>query len=458
MLCVPMMAFRRIGLLGALAVSAGLIATPVYRIYLVTLGSLAQLAWLPWGFFDLLIDYRAGFVRRGLLGAIIHHLSGQGSQLPITNRLVFANFCIAVFALTSLAVLRKRNRIRNLILVLIVPGGLFAWGITNQFFYRKEALFLSFLAVTSLGFSLLRSWGSPSIRRLGAVILIALILVAGPVLCLVHEGFLFLAAPANLILLLAIVPYLSLRNPTRTPIICRYVGAAYSVAIAATFLVECWFRGSAKLAQAIWQNLNPADRAMITAGGAVEGGVSTLSFSIFDALRMPFHVLISGLAWFWLVPILGLMLYCLTTVALDLDANVGERIRNLQCWSQMYAFLFLCVSPAFLIGWDWGRWIANLNLCFLVLWLAISEDYLPQVAPFPKGWRIFSPDLGAAILAACDSFLQRKRAWVIAALVIFAITFRFPESTLQPIDTTYVLHDVAEAARALIRDLHTRTL
>jgi hypothetical protein len=109
MLCEPMIALRRIGTFGAVALSAVLIATALYRIYLHTLASPAQLAWTPWAFSDLLIDYRAGFVRRGLLGTIIHHLSGSGSELPVTNRIVFTNFCIGVLALTSLVVLRKKK-------------------------------------------------------------------------------------------------------------------------------------------------------------------------------------------------------------------------------------------------------------------------------------------------------------------------------------------------------------
>jgi hypothetical protein len=193
---------------------------------------------------------------------------------------------------------------------------------------------------------------------------------------------------------------------------------------------------------------------MISPDGVMYGGIGAIASSFSSLIGMPLHVLISGLAWFWLVPLFGLMLYSLTVVDLNLTGEPHERIQSLKSWGKIYLFLFGCLLPAFFVGWDWGRWIASLNLSFLILWLAVSESELP--AGVRGSFSAANPDtcsrnLGTAMIAAYDSLVHRKASWVVAFLVLFAITFRLPEATLQPIDAQYVLNHAVHALKRAVK-------
>jgi hypothetical protein len=454
MLLQRMASFRKV----ALSLSAGVacivaITSPVYLIYRHTIHSKDHLAWLSWGFSDLLIDYRAGFVRRGLLGTMIRYFSGSGPELPNANHLIFVNFCVCLAAITSLVLLHSGYKVRNLMLILIIPGGLFAWGITNEFFYRKEAFFLTFLAISGLGLFVLRGWTSAYLRKLGALVLIAFIFLMGPVLTLVHEGFIFVSAAANVVLLLAIARALFI-DDRASAAWGKRLALSYSTLITVVFLLSCYFRGGPDVASAIWRTLNPADRAMISPDGTMYGGIGAIASSFSSLICMPLHVFVSGLAWFWLVPLVGLMLYSLTIVDLNLMGAPHQRIQSLKSWGIIYGFLFVCLLPAFFLGWDWGRWIASLNLSFLILWLAVSESELPgrvRGTASAANPNTGSRDLGMAIIAAYDSLVHTKTSWVVALLILFAITFRLPEATLQPIDSQYVVNHAVHALKRTLK-------
>jgi len=154
------------------------------------------------------------------------------------------------------------------------------------------------------------------------------------------------------------------------------------------------------------------------------------------------------------VPLFGLMLYSLTIVDVNLTGESCERIQSLKRWCWIYVALFVCLLPAFFLGWDWGRWIASLNLSFLVLWLAIPESELPGRVPAlapATNPDTSSRDLGTAMITAYDSLVHRKARLVVAFLVLFAITFRLPEATLQPVDTQYVLNHAVHAVKRMVK-------
>ena len=143
---------------------AGLFAASIFLVDHVTLHSMSTLAWDRYGFSDILINYDAGFVRRGLLGAWVRTLSGTGSELPAANAIVFTNFLALVISITVMALRTGRRRIWNTVLVLAIPGGVFAMAAANQFFYRKEIFFLSSLAVMASAVSLLKRDTSPRFK------------------------------------------------------------------------------------------------------------------------------------------------------------------------------------------------------------------------------------------------------------------------------------------------------
>src|ERR1700677_949558 len=53
----------------------------IYLVYFHTIRSPTHLAWRPYSFSELLINYNAGLLRRGLIGAVIHHYAGSKPAL-----------------------------------------------------------------------------------------------------------------------------------------------------------------------------------------------------------------------------------------------------------------------------------------------------------------------------------------------------------------------------------------
>ncbi len=57
------------------------------------------LLWEPYGYSELLINYSDGFVRRGLIGALLHHAARTNSALALTNVVVFGELRRAAFSI-----------------------------------------------------------------------------------------------------------------------------------------------------------------------------------------------------------------------------------------------------------------------------------------------------------------------------------------------------------------------
>ena len=417
--------------------AAALFASSVSLIYLITIHSPDRLQWGRYGFADLLLNYNAGFLRRALLGTWIQALAHGGPALPVTNLILFVNFLLLLSLISILALAFKtaRYRIWNTVLLLAVPGGVFAMSVSHEFFYRKEIFFHTVLAITALAVSSLPRIGNPAARRLFAFCIIAAIFILGVALTLVHEGFLFLSAPTNLFLILAAAstidspPAAERRNTLATRLGLAYIGLMVFV-----FLALLPFHGGAKASVVIWNSLNPTDRAML--GPFNLSAIGWISHSFTQLISEPFAVLISGMAWFWLVPIAGLMLYSLALVAINQPEPSPEaRHYSFYRWTLCYLTLLVASTPIFLVGRDWGRWIDSVNLSFLILWLSIPPPNLSLSSAHPT--------LAASVRRlsrAYAEFIQRHKPAAIATMLSFDLTFRFPESILEPSYPRYILY------------------
>jgi hypothetical protein len=428
-----------------------LFASSIVLVYRHTVMSPHQLTWRAYGFSDLLIDYRAGFVRRGLAGEWLHRLSGHDTELPAANRLLFQNFCVLAITFTLLLVTSARRSFPTILLGLSIPGGIFAIAVSNEFFYRKEAFFYSALTITALAVAQLRRIHATIPRRIAAIFAISLIFVFGTALPLVHEGFFFLSAPASLLLLLAASEAMSLEPSTQfSKSFQRLTAWTYVVWEMFLLAVISRYHGTSDTAQQIWVSLNPTDRQIISPSGALSGGMHTISAPLSAVLSMSMHAFIDGLAWFWLVPLAGLMLYCLALVALNLNTAQESELSE---WAVSYIFLAVCTSPMFIMGWDWGRWLASINLSFLILWLSIPASTLSHLS-----FRMFGRSLACEdhfptafeLLRRYAALVRSRKPAFVMVLFVFAMTFRLPEGAMEPHDSEYVVHEAIAVTMHLL--------
>jgi len=424
-----------------LCLCAVLFLSPIYLVFLSTLHSMAKLAWSGYAFSDLLINYDAGFIRRGLMGAWIRMLSGGGTSLPAANRILFANFFLLVSLMTILALRTGKYRIWNTALVLVIPGGVFSMAVAHEFFYRKEIFFPTALALAALVVSILPAITHNGLRRYTAFCLIGFIFLLSAVLSLIHESFLFLSAPASLFLLVAAVRAVDTPSFAIVTGFERHLARAYVGFTLILFLLMGYFHGSEGTSNTIWNGLNPTDQLMI--GSIAKSAIGWTSHSLVQLIGEPVAVMISGMAWFWLIPLVGLMLYCLALVALNLDANAVDRDGDFYRWVGCYLTLAACAVPIFFLGRDWGRWIASFNLSFLILWLSIPAGSL---ATFNLGRLLQRPvmrslcDRVKRLSQAYASTVRQHKSATAVTMFVFAVTFKFPESVLEPSDPRYILY------------------
>jgi hypothetical protein len=397
---------------------------------------MTKLAWDPYCFSELLINYKGGVVRRGLLGTLILAYSKGSSALPFTNCLLFGNYIVLLLSMMLLTFRKARFRIWNAVLVLIIPGGLFAAVSWNEYFARKEMFFYSALTVSALAISLVQSVKHDTLRRIAAYCIIGFIGASSVLLMLVHEAFIFLAAPANLFLIIAAARAAgtSSARPRRADAIIKGMAYVYIGTLALLFVCTMLFHGDNAAKMQIWNGLSRTDRMIISSDGMAKGGIAFINMSIGQQLRMPVHVLLSGFGWYWLGAFVMLMMYCLTLVALNIEDTSEDKCQELYRWGSCYLTLVMFAVPIFLITADWGRRIASINFSFLVLWLSVAPQNLAQVAMNRLPQRLIrrtrldglsSRLRGISVNYA--SFVVRHRRALIATMLVFAMTFRLPE-------------------------------
>jgi hypothetical protein len=408
----------------------------VYLIYRYTLGSMTTLAWDSYDFSELLINYSGGFVRRGLLGTVILAFSGGRSALPVTNTLLFGDYVLLLLSMIFLALRSGRLRTWNAALVLVMPGGLLPMVVSNEFFPRKEMIFYSSLAVCAIAVSFLQAMKHQTARRFAAYYVIGILGLLGLLLSLVHETFIFLAAPANLFLLIAAIRETKASTPGHrsTKGMERGVAYAYIGIVFVVFLSMAHFRGGKAVAEQMWSSVNATDRLMMSTNGTVRGGISTMEQGADQLLTHPLHVVVSGLAWYWLMPLFGLMMYCLTLVALNIGEKPEGQSRELYPWVVCYLTLAVCAAPTFLLGADWGRWIRAINFCFLLLWFSVAPHNLAEIAMNRFTVRMIGRSRLECwsrrvrdISCRYASFVVRNKLAAVATMLFFAMTLRLPE-------------------------------
>ncbi len=418
---------------GVLASLTSLVLTLLF-VYRCTIAT-KTLEWGAYCYAEILIDYRAGLVRRGLLGALIEHFVHVPSSLHAVNLVVFCNFAVLTLGVFLLALLKARYKAWTAALVLLVPEGVFQMAFTREMFNRKEVFFFSFLAVAGIGLHALRRIPAGSaMRRYAAYGLIAFIWYGGVACSLIHEGYLFLAAPATMYLLVAAVRLSAIRTGGAVAGRAREnrVSASFIGTIAFSFLLSATvFHGTAVQGATIWFHLRPGDLAILQSTGP--GGIGSLSSGALDLLHEHIMHFQTGLAWWHLAPVALLFGYCSVLIGLNISPVRADG-EGLLRWLRCFGILALGNLPIYFIGFDWGRWISSLFFSYLLVWLSVQDDEL--FVPLPRlrfnvmrGWlakRGFQ-SLPVELASSAVRLVQRNCAATVSLLLLFALTFRLPE-------------------------------
>lgn len=312
-----------------------------------------------WSYAEWLINYRGGFVRRGLVGSTLLSAFDAPSLVPATNWLVFLSFSGFAIGLAALAI-ASSDRITTIALAMFAPGSLVTMSLGGGYFYRKEILFhlsavlaaLLIMAMRHAPMGRARTWIFHSV--------VGYIAAAITVLSLVHEGFFFMSAPTHVVLVFAA----AVAANRRQPVVLAALTATYALAL---FGVSIFFHGTDATAEAVWGSLPLTDQQII-ASATPSGNrlaIDALRWGLFQAAAMSWQVVLSGYAWYWFAAATaGLFFVAVISDRLAQEHDIAFGSEN---WTGIaVAGTFAFTLPLYALGWDWGRWISAATVQSLV--------------------------------------------------------------------------------------------
>ena len=292
----------------------------------------AALSWghESWQLGDWLINYAGGFVRRGLTGTLVQLVSGATGLQPNYVVILASLACYCLLALWFLH--RCAGYFPAALVLSCVVMGFPAY---QDGIVRKDCLcLLLFLGCVRADGSTL-----PPVVRFMLVNLLAALAIFS------HEGFAFYALPALAIFVT--------RDDPR-PFLLR---GLVLLPAAGCLLLSIIFHGTPEIANAVndswlplWQLTNPGNPAV----GDPIHAIEALGWSSGKGLSLSTYLLTSGFyqpaAWAFVYAVSFALVVLFTGRG---EAGIGPKIRITALLLMQLVF----VSPLFLLGVDYGRWL-----------------------------------------------------------------------------------------------------
>ena len=291
-----------------------------------------------WTIGEWLINYEGGFVRRGLFGSIIYKLS-YGLQI---NPIVIVQIFSVLFFIFFLYLLKDTRKYFS-ILFLLSPLVSLAPFFEN-FFVRKD--FSGVVAYALCTNLIIKK------RHLTNFFLINFI---SCISILNHESYFFYGIP-SLFLLHLFTSQQPISTHNNFFKICRSI-IFLLPSLIATLLVF-YFKGNYELAFKInqsWINLSSTiPIKQVYNPYFLSGAIGSLSWTFNKAISLPLYELKrfvgGGLIWnpaIWLL-----------TVFICAQIFIGDKQKlNAKLKLKVLLLQLTFISPLFLLGWDFGRWI-----------------------------------------------------------------------------------------------------
>ena len=324
-----------------------------------------------WRIGDWLINYSAGFVRRGFSGEVIRLISDLLFHDVLFTVLFVQLFCFTVLVLAALAMLLWRQANLAVFALLAVSPALFTYEVINKFSFRKELLFLAMLGVVSLLMA-----RRPA--RAGRYLTEAL--YAMPPLILSHE------------MLIIFTPYLFLAALAVNPRI-SFWERKYLIPV---LLIACSFGAVA---------LHSGNREMAVTvieswkGQVPDQAVGSERFGAISALRLPPEAFFREIRHrMFSPPKLYFSNYSIALVLIGIGfVPLWRRLAEFFRPGASRWLLWAALAGTFgvmMVAYDWGR-IFHINCVCLFFVLACRE----KISPSPAHLTVFQ-GLGLCLLCA----------------------------------------------------------
>ncbi len=389
------------------------IEVPLILSYFWMTGDFSVPRFNEWPISEWLINYQAGFIRRGLLGEVLLRIYGPSSLIRPLYIAMF--FSYAIYTSTFILVYLKSG-IRNtnvLLVAVLIQGGIFHMGMTSDFYTRKENIFLIFFAIQCLLYLQIKS-ASFAMQKYWLGIYLASLFIFTPSLVLVHEAYIFLSFPISALLLWI----LALERPQD-----RYLRAAVGLLFCETlivFLICSVFHGDLAMSQLIWDSLPLTDRLQLSPAAPYStfGAIGSLGWGLNQHLSTLYGVVSSGGIFIWIFFAFGnALVLTYIYIAIDPPKINGSSTQYLH-WILVGS---LVLMPMFLVGSDWGRWIASISNQLILLMFVLHRSDM-----------FFKPDVNPISIQLSLFKGFRGRAFLFSLCVSYGLIFQMPECCADP--------------------------
>jgi hypothetical protein len=358
----------------------------------------ARLPGSDWNSSEWMIDYAAGFVRRGLSGALlatIMRLTGWSffsiwTTITTASYLGLCSYIVTVSWRLGGPALWRFALLLNPILLLSAAN--------NGSVARKDTLFIwGTLLNVVLGHYVLQQKATRlNARARHTLVILSAALLSALTLALVHEGiFLFTWLPLNL----AVLAYILMQMRFRVGSVVLLLSLTFAPALVAVG-AGAYRHGNPQTAQTICLSWHSAAIPTVcSAGDDFPPAIDALSWSLSRgtsysrkyAWRFPAYPAVFAVAGS--VEIITLLVLIPTA--------------RLEYLLVLLALPFAASLPLFLLGEDWGRWLCLLGTSSLMVML--SDQLRPSVYCFlPANLRIAIRDKVAPLIERTLGSFRRQ--------------------------------------------------
>ena len=358
-----------------------------------------------WQISEFLINYQAGFVRRGLLGELLF-LMAKNTNINI----IWVIKIISVFCCFFVCGFFTKSFLKKGYSLYLLPLCFFCGGIImSNIWIRKDFMMFCFFIPTLLIYA---SKTIPEWIKLGLMNILSVVMILN------HEVYVFFSLPFFYIMFFH--KYYSLNKNIVLSGIYSFLILLPSIL---TFLLVSLNHGDVAVSQAIWDSwdkITPEEIEQSAWGNAIR----SIGWSSTETLR--FHFKINFLIdeyyllsiWYWLITFV--VVYYLVTNTLLVFKKTPESYtkedRNIL--SSVFCFQFLCLLPMFVaLSVDYIRIFFYLTASSFAIFLIIPKETLLDM--FPVFWKKWVGKINSGL----DIILSPSRTSVAFLMLIVGISY-----------------------------------
>ena len=379
------------------------------------MGDFSQIRFGRWPISEWLINYQGGFVRRGLIGELLYQLYPEQALVPKLYPLTFYFYFLYCCLFIVLYRLSKIQDLSLFIVMLLIPGGIFQMAISSSFYTRKEILFLIFFGILLLIYYQITKTRLLQ-KRIWIIVFIILAMTGSIFLTLSHEAFLMMCFPFVTTL------FWLLKKEQASYRWVHWCFIAFITIIPITFFACTIMHGSLQISENIWDSLMLHDRLIIAPNSpyTVYAAIGGIGWTKLQNLSTLYGVFVSGGWVIWLcfaIAQYGVIGYVLGRALQDQEQEqISQKLSIL-------SIPLFCSLSMFLIGSDWGRWIASSGNHVLLFSFLLLSQKLNKV-PNQYLFRIWSTRL-----LKKPYFIWSR--WLFWIIIIYELIFKMPECCVQ---------------------------